>query len=274
MSGPPADDASLDDPDAPGEGTVPRAIREHAAEHGSPFTYGDVRESVDAETWGRLLADGTLVPEGEGFALANEDTGGWSRADKAAGVAALCLLAGYQVGPVGSFVGSTVNLALGPVQAALPFSAVVLGLAVLTAVVSTVLRHRLVGDVSPPDGDRMRDLAERLDAARERGDDAVVERLEAQRRALVREQLSALKAQFRPLVWTMLVTIPVFLWLSWLVAAPAAAITPVAPVYPVVGRVVWTARLVGPVQAWMVWYFACSLVAGTTLRRTVDRVTA
>ncbi|MWG33301.1 DUF106 domain-containing protein [Halomarina oriensis] len=268
MSGPPADDV-------PADGTVPQAIREYAAEHGSPFTYGDVRDGVDAETWGRLLADGVLVPDGDGFALAGDDgVESWSRADKAAGVAALCLLAGYQVGPVGSFVGSTVDLALGPVQAALPFSVVVLGLAALTATVSLVVRRRLVGDVSPPDGDRMQDLAERLDTARERGDDAVVERLEARRRALVREQLSALKTQCRPLVWTMLVTIPVFLWLSWLVAAPAAAVTPVAPVYPVVGRIVWTARLVGPVQAWMAWYFVCSLLAGTTLRRTVDRVTA
>ncbi|MFC5970295.1 DUF106 domain-containing protein [Halomarina salina] len=269
MSGPPADAANRDEPAAD------RVVRERAAEHDGPLQYDDVRDAVEAEQWGRLLADGTLVPDGEGFVLADEAADrGWSSADKAAGIGALCLLAGYQVGPLGSFVGSTLNVALGPVQAALPFAVVVLGLAVATAGVSTAVRRRMGGDVSPPDRERLRDLDERLDAARERGDDAVVERLEARKKALAREQFAALKAQFRPLVWTMLVTVPVFLWLSWLVASPAAAVTPVAPMYPLVGRVVWTARVLGPIQAWMAWYFVCSVVAGTTLRRTVDRVAA
>jgi uncharacterized membrane protein (DUF106 family) len=80
-----------------------------------------------------------------------------------------------------------------------------------------------------------------------------------------------MKQLFRPMVYTMLVTVPVFLWLSWLTVNPAAAITPAAQMLPLMGRVVWTARLVGPMQVWMVWYFVCNVLASVVGKRAVRR---
>jgi len=74
------------------------------------------------------------------------------------------------------------------------------------------------------------------------------------------------------MVYAMLVTIPVFLWITWLTVNPAAAITPAAQMLPLAGRVVWTAKLVGPLQVWTVWYIACSLVSGIASKRVAKRV--
>jgi uncharacterized membrane protein (DUF106 family) len=194
---------------------------------------------------------------------------GWSAADKLAGVLALCLLASYQLPGVRTLVASTVDVALGPVEAALPFPVVVAGLAVLTGLASILLREALSFETA--DAEEMERLREEIETARERDDEEAVQEL-------LDEQFSMMGSQFRgmfkPMVWTMLLTVPVFMWLYWLTVAPNQAIAPVVTVLPVLGDVVWTARVAGPVYAWMVWYFVCSTVANLLLKRTVDRVTA
>ncbi|WP_226022639.1 DUF106 domain-containing protein [Halomicrobium salinisoli] len=271
-------------------------------------TWATVGDALDAEQWGRLLAADLLVPAGDRFVVADptaaravlddcdvepgaaeaaasddpsavegtadtDDATSWTRRDKVAGVASLALMASYQFAPARDAVGQAMHAVLGPVEAALPFVATVALLAVATTVVTTALQRRL-RDAERMERvkERMEDVRERLSAARERGDEAAVERLEAEQRDLLTDQFAAMKGLLRPMAWTVLVTAPVFLWLSWLVAAPAAAITPAATVFPFLGRVAWTARLVGPVQAWMVWYVGCSLLSSLTLRRVADRV--
>jgi uncharacterized membrane protein (DUF106 family) len=258
--------------------------------------WADVRDRVDPAQWGRLLDQGLLVPAGDRFVVddptaAREllaeidlddetigtepapDAGGWSRADKLAGVAAVGLMASYQLPAARDLIGQSVNAVLGPVAATLPFVATLTLLAVLTAVASTTVRRRLQTKAQMDDlKARMNDVRDRLDDARNRGDDNAIERLQAQQQALMTEQLSMFKYMLRPMAWTVLISAPVFLWLSWLAVAPAAAIAPTATVFPVLGRIVWTAKLVGPLQVWTVWYVATSMVSGLTINKTVERV--
>jgi uncharacterized membrane protein (DUF106 family) len=270
-----------------------------AAERGDGVvTWADVSDAVPADLWGRLLETGLLVPTDDGFVVDDPDAArslladravdadalagdradsdadaGWSTADKLAGVCALGLMASYQIPGGQATIGSTVHHVLGPVEAALPFGAVVAVLALATTLVGMTLRRRLANTERREQlKSRTEAIQERLSAARERGDEAAVEHLQERQRELMREQLSLFKTMLRPMVWAMLVTVPVFLWLSWLTVAPAAAITPAAQILPLAGRIVWTARLVGPLQVWTVWYIACSIVSGLAARRAADRV--
>jgi len=266
--------------------------------------WADVRGEITAEQWGRLLDTGLIVSAGDRFVVddpttvrellndraldtvdvapssgdtTNDDgplaeTDGWSRADKFAGMAALGLMASYQLPGARDLIGQSVNAVLGPVAATLPFVVTITLLAVATALVSTTIRRRLQSaDQMSQLKTRMNDVRERLDDARDRGDDAAVERLQAQQQELVGQQLSLFKHMLRPMAWTVLISAPVFLWLSWLAVAPAAAIAPTATVFPMLGRIVWTAKLVGPLQVWTVWYIACSMVSGLMIKRTMDR---
>ena len=280
---------------------------ERAESGDGTVAWGDVSGSLPAEEWGRLLDSGVLVPTETGFVVddpdavreaidddgeaaadravrdltateegdqpSNTESGGWSTADKVAGVAALCLMASYQVPMARDAIGSTAHLLFGPVEAALPFGATIALLAVATTVVSTRLRRRLM-DENPQEQlqERMSTVKERLEDARERGDDEAVDRLQSRQQELMKEQLGAMKQMVRPMVYAMLVTVPVFLWITWLTVNPAAAITPAAQMLPLAGRVVWTAKLVGPLQVWTVWYIACSLVSGIASKRVAKRV--
>lgn len=258
----------------------------------------DVAGEMPAEQWGRLLETGLLVDAGNAFVVDDptaarellddvdpdplatnraSDTGeaGWSLQDKHAGVGSLALIASYQFSPARDAVGSTMHTVLGPVEAALPFALTVALLAVVIGTVSTLLNRRL-RDTGRMERlkTRMGTIRERLSDARDRGDEAAVERLEAEQRDLMGDQLLLFTDMLRSMAYTVLLTAPVFLWLSWLAVNPVAAITPTATVFPFFGRIVWTARLVGPLQVWMVWYFACSLVGGTAARRVVGSVTS
>ncbi|ELZ27679.1 hypothetical protein C475_07155 [Halosimplex carlsbadense 2-9-1] len=261
-------------------------------------SWPDVSGAVPAEQWGRLLESELLVATDAGFVVEDPDAvraavgerddaefagdaetdddadaGRWSAADKLAGVAALGLMASYQIPVARDTIGSTADIFLGPVEAALPFGATVALLALATTVVSTTLRRRLM-DGNPQEAaqERLETVKERLDAARERGDDEAVERLQSRQQELMMEQLGAMKRMVRPMVYAMLVTIPVFLWITWLTVNPVAAITPAAQVLPIAGRVVWTAKLVGPLQVWTVWYIAWSIVSNVAGKRVAKKV--
>jgi uncharacterized membrane protein (DUF106 family) len=286
------------------------ALRRAEAGDGT-VTWSDVSDAVPAEQWGRLVESDLLVATDAGFVVDDPDgvraaldgrddaddaavaepgagpepesepappaddvdsTGEWSSADRAAGVAALGLVASYQIPGAQGTVGSAVHLLLGPVEATLPFGLTIALLAVATTLVSTTVRSRLVDASAREDlKDRLETVSDRLERARDRGDDDAVERLQTRRQELLHRQLGAMKAMLRPMAWTMLVTVPVFLWLSWLTVDPAGAITPAVQVLPLAGRVVWTARVVGPMQVWMVWYFVCSLVSNVLGKRLARR---
>ncbi|GAB3678833.1 DUF106 domain-containing protein [Halopiger thermotolerans] len=266
------------------EGAAALATVLRAAEEGDgTVAWTDVRDDIDREHWGAMLERGVLVPVdgGDRFVLddptavretlANREfdppePDGWSRRDVAAGVGALSLLAGYRVAAIRDAVAAVLDLAIGPLAAALPFPAVVLALAVATTVATTLARRRLDRPDASAFRHRTQELQARLAAARARGDEAATERLAERRRDLVGRQALLLTDHLKVLAWTTVLTVPVFLYLSWLVASPAHATAPLVTVAPVLGDVVWTARVVGPIQAWMAWYALCSLVSNLVVR--------
>jgi uncharacterized membrane protein (DUF106 family) len=220
--------------------------------------------SADADPDGGADAD----PDGGADADPDpDDEGGWSTADRAAGVGALVLMTGYQVVGIRNAVGSSLDVLLGPVEAVVPFPVLVLLLAVGSAVATTLVQRWLGGDDAGTE--RVDELREEVAAARERGDEETVEALVEEQRQLV---VSTFSSQLRPMAWTMVLTVPLFLWLYWVTLSPTQAVAPVVTVLPYLGDVVWTAKVVGPMRAWMLWYLACSLSTGTAMRRAVGRV--
>ncbi|WP_135828685.1 DUF106 domain-containing protein [Halorussus halobius] len=198
---------------------------------------------------------------------------GWSRYDKLAGLASLALLSGYYVTPIQEAVGVAMQALLGPATTVLPFSVLILLLAGTTGLSSALLNLKLRNqDRMDELRDRMNDLRDRMESARERDDDDAVEELQTEQQELMVDWMTAMKSQFRPAVWSMLVTVPAFLYLRWLFLAPTAAIAPAAFAVPMLGHVAWTATLVGPVQVWLAWYVGCSISTGLVARKVVSRV--
>lgn len=71
------------------------------------------------------------------------ESGGWTVYDTVAGALALVLLSGYLLMPVQHLVITILDLVFSPVVRLVPFTLFFFGLASVTGVSSTVIRHRL-----------------------------------------------------------------------------------------------------------------------------------
>lgn len=266
------------------------AVLDVADQQGT-VTWGDVSDEITSGQWGRLIEKGLLVDAGgEGFAVEDpegirdalgeaepadtddDDDMSWSTYDKLAGLGVLGLFLGYSIPSVRSQVGSTIDIFFGPLNAVLPFYIVIIVLAILTGLYTTILQDTLMDTSMMGDyQERNKELQERLKRARERDDQEEIDRIQDEQMQLMSENAGMFKAQFRPMVWIMLLTIPVFLWLYWMVLD--IGITAVEPVMvlPLIGEVsTWRTSVLGPIQAWLVWYFLASMGFNQILRKALN----
>jgi len=256
--------------------------------------WDDVSDALSSGEWGRLIQEGVLVSEGTGFTIANpeqirqslqeqdhfsETTDGdselepesWAWYDKAAGLTALVFFVGYWNTGVRDMIASFDNLLLAPIVDLLPFYAVVLILAIVTGLYSTGLQARLMDhEKMGAYQERMEELNERKEAAKERGDDEALERIKEEQMEAAGDQLGMFKLQFRPMVWIMLLTIPVFLWLRWKVRGGHLGVGETGLVVPLAGAVSWQEPLLGPMSTWIVWYFLCSMASRQIIQKTLN----
>ncbi|MDJ1433940.1 DUF106 domain-containing protein [Halostagnicola sp. A-GB9-2] len=285
------------------------SIRETADQNGGEIEWSDVRDDLTSGQWGRLIEKGILVDGEEGFEIADReaydealdgdgDGGGidvpdvdideegakWSQWDKMAAVGSVLLMIGYWLDSVRNTVGGTVDMVFGPLDAALPFYAVILAVAMLTGLYSTLLQANLMNTERigkyqkrmKAMQEKQKDVRERKKEAEERdASEAELEALENEMQQAREEQMEAMadnlgmfKEQFRPMVWIMLFTIPLFLWMYWKVPTLEGAEQYV--VMPLVGEVQWQEGLLGPMFAWIVWYFLCSMGFTQLLRKALN----
>ena len=260
----------------------------------------DVKGELSSGQWGRLIEKGILVEGEEGFRLADAEatraglepestptatTGGdageiddegssWSTYDKGAAVVTLGLFVGYSWKPLRDVIGTTMDVPLSPLQEVLPFYAVVMILALATGLYSTLLQANLMDmDKMSQYQERMQEIQERRKEAKESGDDEALDQIQEEQMDAMGDQLGMFKEQFRPMVWIMFFTIPVFLWMYWTIGVGANATAQVALdslVLPLIGRVEWTESVLGPIQAWIIWYFVCSMGFTQIIRKSLN----
>ncbi|WP_416840743.1 DUF106 domain-containing protein [Haloferax sp. DFSO52] len=266
--------------------------------------WADVRDELTSGQWGRLIEKGILVDGDEGFRLADAtatragleaddsssessksstssssstDTGdsSWSKYDKAAAVITVGLFLGYSVAEVRNVIGGVMDVALGPLAELLPFYAVVMVLALATGLYSTLLQANLMDmEKMSVYQERMKDIQKRQKEARANDDDAELEKIQEEQMEAMGDQMGMFKEQFRPMVWIMFLTIPVFLWMYWAIgvgganAQPHVTLEPL--VLPMIGEVAWKDGVIGPMQAWIVWYFLCSMGFTQIIRKGLN----
>jgi len=264
-------------------------ILEDLLDHDGELQWQDVSGDVSSGQWGRLLEKDLLVAADDGFRFADPEgvreglgpeeetdeeapeTTSWSKWDKLAGVGAVGAMVGYSVTPIRNAVGGSVELLIGPIDAVLPFYVVVMVLAVLTGLYSTLLQANLT-DMSKMSEyqERAKDLQDRMSDAKERGDEAEIERLREEQMEAFGDQANMLKEQFRPMVWIMLLTIPVFLWMYWKLGSGRVPTEELQMTLPLMGEANLKSgrALVFPV--WIIWYMLCSFSFSNVIRKALN----
>jgi uncharacterized membrane protein (DUF106 family) len=287
----PRTEQKVDDLAAEGESMIDalEAVRAVAEEQGT-VTWGDVSDDITSGEWGRLIETGLLVdaggdgfvlddPEGITEALGEADPAAdddedmsWSKYDKVAAVGVLALFAGYSLQSIRAEIATVIDLFMGPINAALPFYVVVLILALVTGLFTTIMQDNLMADNVMGDyQEKNKKLKEKRKRAKEEDDDELLEEVRDEQMELMAENTGMFKAQFRPMVWIMLLTIPVFLWLYWMVLDVGIEVTGQAMVLPIFGEVgAWREPVLGPIQLWLLWYFLCSLGFNQILRKALN----
>lgn len=260
------------------------------AEDQGTVTWGDVSDEITSGEWGRLIETGLLVDAGgDGFVVddpdgikealgeadpAEDDDAdmSWSKYDKAAAVGVLGLFAGYSLQSIRAEIATIIDVFMGPINAALPFYMVVLILALVTGLFTTIMQDNLMADNVMGDyQEKNKKLKEKRKRAKEEDDDELLEEVREEQMELMAENTGMFKAQFRPMVWIMLLTIPVFLWLYWMVLDVGIEVTGQAMVLPMIGEVgTWRTNVLGPIQLWLLWYFLCSLGFNQILRKALN----
>ncbi|SNZ06811.1 Uncharacterized membrane protein, DUF106 family [Natronoarchaeum philippinense] len=261
------------------------SVKRVAEQNGGEVEWQDVEGEVTSGQWGRLIERGILrSTEGDGFQLADPDgvdqvvgddgsvempespdspdseESSWSQWDKLAGVATLAMMVGYYFNPVRDAIGNTFNTVLGPIDAVLPFYAVVMIVAMLTSVYSMLLQANLMDSEKMSEyQEQMEAIQERRKAAKERGDDEALERIQEEQMEAMGDQLGMFKEQFRPMVWIMVLTIPIFLWLYWMTNTGQIPAAEQTAILPFVGEIEWNEGILGPMPAWIVWYFLSTM---------------
>ncbi|WP_293027754.1 DUF106 domain-containing protein [Natronococcus sp.] len=286
------------------------AIREESDRNGGEVQWGDVNDDLTSGQWGRLIEKGVLVDGDEGFEIADreaydealdgdgdggggvpdvdidEEAASWSQWDKMAGVGSILLMIGYWLDSVRNTVGGAIDIVFGPLDAALPFYAVILSVALLTGLYSTLLQANLMNperigkyqERMKAMQEKQKDVRERKQEAEERdASEAEIERLENEMEEVREEQMEAMadnlgmfKEQFRPMVWIMLFTIPLFLWMYWKILGGHITEADRMMIMPLVGEVALDEGLLGPMWAWIVWYFLCSMGFTQLLRKALN----
>jgi len=260
------------------------------AEEQGTVTWSDVSDNITSGEWGRLIESGLLVDaDGQGFVIEDpeavrealedadaapddDDDEGWSQWDKLAALGTLGLFAGYSINSIRDAIGGTIDIALGPLAEVLPFYVLILVLAVFTGATSSILQDQMMDMSGMGDHQaKMDEIKERRKEAKERGDDEALDEIEQEQMELMTDQLGMFKQQFRPMVWIMLINIPVFLWIYWMVFGPGLSVQAPVITLPLFGPVEsWQAGLLGPMQAWIVWYFLCSLSFTQVIRKALN----
>jgi uncharacterized membrane protein (DUF106 family) len=260
------------------------------AEEKGTVTWTDVSGDITSGQWGRLIEKGLLVdaggsgfvvddPEGVREALEDSDPesssdGGqdWTKYDKIAAVGVLGMFLAYSIQSLRAQIASVIDIVMGPLESALPFYIVIMVLAMLTGMYTTILQDALMDTSIMGDyQEKNKDLRERRKKAKERGDDEELERIREEQMEMMSENAGMFKAQFRPMVWIMLLTIPVFLWLYWMVLDVGITAAEPVMVLPLLGEVnSWQSAVLGPIQVWLIWYFLCSMGFNQILRKALN----
>ncbi|MFW5896000.1 MAG: DUF106 domain-containing protein [archaeon] len=256
--------------------------------------WGDVRDDLSSGQWGRLIEKGVLVDGETGFALADrddvedvlaerngssvtttsttdeeddEESGGWRTIDKLAAVGAVGMILGYSIEPVKNAVGGTVDLVFGPIQAALPFYLVIMLAAIITGALSTIAQSQMMDQSKMTQGqEKAQELKERRERAKERGDDEELKRIQEEQMEMMSDQMGMMAENFRPTVWIMLVTIPIFLWIYWQIGRFDQVPTMIMPIY---GEVGWNSSAALWFPAWVFWYILNSIAFSNMVRKAI-----
>ena len=183
-------------------------------------------------------------------------------------IVAVALIFSYSIPGFRETVGEALNVILGPLAEALPLFMVIIVLSAVTAIYSSLIQKYTI------DYEGMQETQEKMKAfqkeyreAQLSGDDKRVKKLDAKRDKMMKDQLEMSQQQFKPMAYILILSVPIFFWLSFSLTNYSESLSITMPFF---GAVTLATNVLGPVPAWILWYMICSLTISQVVRKSLN----
>ncbi|MDD1672515.1 MAG: DUF106 domain-containing protein [Methanomicrobiales archaeon] len=183
-------------------------------------------------------------------------------------IVAMGLMLSYGIAPVRVGIGGGMDVVFGPLRAVFPFFIVIIILSTLTGLYSSLIQKYTIDYERMQEAqERMKEFQKEFREAQLAEDEKKIKKMEAKRDRMMQEQLELSREQFKPMAYILLVSVPIFLWLLY--------VLPLLPEtqnisFPLIGERGFTQAAFGPIPAWILWYMICSLSVSQIIRKSMN----
>lgn len=188
-------------------------------------------------------------------------------------IVAMGLMLSYGIEPVRVGIGGGMDVVFGPLRAAFPFFIVIIILSTLTGLYSSLIQKYTIDYERMQEAqDRMKEFQKEFREAQLAEDEKKIKKMEAKRDRMMQEQLELSREQFKPMAYILLVSVPIFLWLLYVLPLVSGTGSGVAQTitFPLIGEREFTQAALGPIPAWILWYMLCSLSVSQIIRKSMN----
>lgn len=180
----------------------------------------------------------------------------------------------YQWQELRQFIAGIVDIVIAPFQAmGLPFFALVLILATITGFYSSLIQKYTIDyDKMYENQEKMKEFNAKFREAQMSGDEKLIKKMQAKQQQMMADQMDVTKQQFTPMIYILIVTIPIFFWLYENI--PKEIITGdllnSGLVVPFGGLLSYFEPMFGFFPLWLLWYMICSLCMTQIIRKALN----
>ena len=177
-------------------------------------------------------------------------------------------------------IAGLVDIIIGPfVAMGLPFFALLLILATITGFYSSLIQKYTIDYEKMAEvQDKLKDFNVKFREAQMSGDERLIKKMQARQQAILNEQMQMTQQQFTPMIYIMIVTIPIFFWIYEKIRAMpmsgevTAAIADLSNsiVIPFAGLSSYFDVYLWVFPLWLLWYLLCSLCMTQIIRKALN----
>ena len=177
-------------------------------------------------------------------------------------------------------IAGVVDIIIGPfVAMGLPFFALILILATITGFYSSLIqKYTMDYEKMAEVQEKMKDFNVKFREAQMSGDERLIKKMQARQQALLSEQMQMTQKQFTPMIYILILTIPIFFWIYEkirtmpMAGEVTAAIADLSNsiVIPFAGLSSYFDIYLWIFPLWILWYLLCSLCMTQIIRKALN----
>ena len=147
-----------------------------------------------------------------------------------------------------------------------PFYILIVILSAFTGLYSSIIQKYTIDYSKMTESqERMKEFQTEYREATLSQDEKKIKKLEAKRDRVMKEQMEMSQQQFKPMIYIMVLTIPIFFWLLYRLAQTTSTIT-----LPYYGMHALTDPIIWVIPAWILWYMICSITISQVIRKALN----